>query len=76
MAALFRRLSPINWRPGPQSQNLPYQEKDLEHNAAGDSSIPSDHYKFLPSHKLVKFQNLIGIQSTRLNIPGRPAPNP
>lgn len=66
-------------KPTNYTHPLAYQEqKDIEHPAA--SASPSAHFNgssaLRPIPKLIKFQNLVGIQSTRAEIPGRPAPNP
>lgn len=80
MASLFRRLTGVIPRkPTTYTHPLPYQDqKDIEHAAA--SGNPSGQYigslAFQPNAKLTKFQNLVGIQSARTQVPGRPAPNP
>ena len=80
MASIVRRLTGmIPRKPTTYTHPLPYQDqKDIEHAAA--STIPSSHFNgssaYQANPKLTKFQNLVGIQSTRTMIPGRPAPNP
>ncbi|KAL8821239.1 MAG: hypothetical protein Q9191_007352 [Dirinaria sp. TL-2023a] len=80
MSSLLRRLTGINAGKSKDYKHpIPYQDqKDIEHAAA--SASPSAHLNgsstFQLNPKLVKFQNLVGIQSTRTEIPGRPAPNP
>ena len=79
MGSLFRRLTGlIPKKPTTYTHNVDYQEKDIEHHAESNRNVlPSNAIQnFQITPKLVKFQNLIGIQSTRTIIPGRPAPNP
>ncbi|KAL8685346.1 MAG: hypothetical protein Q9218_007823 [Villophora microphyllina] len=78
MAALLRILMGSKPKqPDTEPQSLPYHEKDLKHNGTAiGPSPPSNLSAYRPSPNLVKFQNLIGIQSSRTVIPGRPAPNP
>ena len=54
------------------------EHKDFEHDAAsaGASAQFNGGSLIQPNSKLIKFQNLVGIQSHRTIVPGRPAPNP
>ena len=51
-------------------------EKDIEHGSSNQPSQLANQPYFQPIPRLQKFQNLVGIQSIRTAIPGRPAPNP
>lgn len=77
MATLLRRLTGfIPKRPTTYTRPLRYQEqKDVEHTAAL-SSLVNGANTLWPNEKLLKFQHLVGIQSSRTVIPGRPAPSP
>ncbi|KAL8640547.1 MAG: hypothetical protein Q9228_002549 [Teloschistes exilis] len=77
MASLLRLLMGGRFRESAsEPHGLPYHQADPEHNAAATgTSIPSDISEFRPPPNLVKFHNLIGIQSSRTIIAGRPAPN-
>lgn len=79
MASLFRRITGlIPRKPTTYTHNLAYQEKDIEHQAESTRNrLPSNQIPpFQPNEKLIKFQSLVGIQSIRTVVPGRPAPNP
>ena len=54
---------------------IPDQDVEPGSSKQLSSQIPHET-NFKPTPKLVKFRNLIGIQSTRTNLLGRPAPNP
>lgn len=78
MASLLRRLTgSMPKKPTTYTHDPPYQHKDVEHNAASQvgSSQFNNSAPYQPPANLNKFQNLIGILSTRTLIPGRPAPN-
>lgn len=79
MDSLLRRVTRfVSKRPTTYTHDLPYQAKDAEHSAAsnGNSAPINGFAHFRPSANLSKFQNLVGIQSARTIVPGRPAPNP
>lgn len=76
MAFLLRMLTR---KPTTYTHPLAYQEqKDIEHTAG--SAAPFSQLKGAsasrPNAKLIKFRNLVGIQSAQTVTPGRPAPNP
>ena len=54
------------------------EQQDIEHNAAsaGASALFHGYSPIPPNSKLIRLQNLVGIQSQRTMVPGRPAPNP
>ena len=58
------------------NRHLSYGERRDIESAAAKSSQLSSTAAFQQNPKLVKFQNLIGIQSFRTLLEGRPAPNP
>lgn len=76
MAFLLRMLTR---KPTTYTHPLVYQEqKDIE--CIAGSAAPFSHFKGVsasqPNAKLIKFRNLVGIQSAWTVTPGRPAPNP
>lgn len=76
MAFLIRMLTR---KPTTYTHPLAYQEqKDIEHTAGSAASF--SRFKGAsasqPNAKLIKFRNLVGIQSAWTVTPGRPAPNP
>ena len=78
MAGLLRRLKGLLFKfSTTYTDDSPYQQKDVERNGAtqAESSQFSNSTPFHPTPNLIKFQNLIGIQSHRSLVQGRPAPN-
>lgn len=77
--SVIRRLTSVlpTKQPGTfTSHTSCIPEKDIEQGSSTQPSQPGNPSYYQTPPKLSKFQNLVGIQSTRTAISGRPAPNP